>query len=87
MINRDHKTRRKKANFFLDPLQHTGDIESDLTKTKKNIAYEALVSTLKNKKNTQDFLQIFSDFFQIWKIAGQMSRLFQQFKTLYEPHR
>ena len=27
----------------------------------------------------------FSDFFQVWKIAGQISSLFQEFKTLYEP--
>ena len=44
-----------------------------------------------NKKN-QDFYNFFStrylyftNFFQVWKIAGQISRLFQQFKTLYEP--
>ena len=27
----------------------------------------------------------FPDFFQVWKISGQISRPFQGFKTLYEP--
>ena len=27
----------------------------------------------------------FPDFFQVWKIGLQISRLFQEFKTLYEP--
>ena len=27
----------------------------------------------------------FPDFFQVWKIAGQILRLFQEFTTLYEP--
>ena len=27
----------------------------------------------------------FPDFFQLWKVAGQISRLFQEFMTLYEP--
>ena len=27
----------------------------------------------------------FPDFLQVWKIAGQISRLFQEFKTLDEP--
>ena len=43
-------------------------------------------------ENTQDFLPCprlylcFQDFLQVWKIAGQISRLFQEFKThLYEP--
>ena len=26
----------------------------------------------------------FPDFFQVWKIAEQISRLFQEFKTLYK---
>ena len=28
---------------------------------------------------------IFLEFFQVWKIALQISRLFQEFKTLYKP--
>ena len=31
------------------------------------------------------FYFYFPDFFQVWKIAGQISRLFQEVKTLYEP--
>ena len=44
-----------------------------------------------NKKNLKIFYHFsrlyfhFPDFFQVWKIAGQISRLFQEFKTLYEP--
>ena len=30
-------------------------------------------------------LSPFPDFFQVWKIAGQITRLFQEFTTLYEP--
>ena len=44
---------------------------------------------LQLSKKTQDFLPFFQDFisvfqtlFQVWKIAGQISRLFQEFKTL-----
>ena len=42
-------------------------------------------------ENNQDFLPCsrlylyFQDFFQVWKIAGQILGLFQEFKTLYEP--
>ena len=41
-------------------------------------------------ENAQDFLPCsrlylyFQDFFQVWKFAGQILRLFQEFKTLYE---
>ena len=35
--------------------------------------------------NFSRFYFYFPDFFQVWKIAGQISRLFQEFKTLYEP--
>ena len=44
-------------------------------------------------KKTQDFFTIlcrlyvyFSDFFHVWKIAGQISWPFQEFKMLYEPY-
>ena len=33
-----------------------------------------------------DFISIFQTFFEVLKIAGQISRLFQDFKTLYEPY-
>ena len=36
-------------------------------------------------KNEKDFLPIFPDFFHVWKIARKISRLFQEFKTLYKP--
>ena len=52
------------------------EIEQDLTNTKKKMTFKALVLDL----------SLFSGiFFQVWKIAGQISRLFQEFKTLYEP--
>ena len=68
--------------------KRTGEIESALTNThKKNLTCYALVVAC--KKNTQLFTTFsrhlyFADFFQVWKIAGQISRLFQEFKTLYE---
>ena len=37
------------------------------------------------KKNNPDFLQFLPDFFQVWNIALLISRLFQEFKALYEP--
>ena len=33
-----------------------------------------------------DFISIFQTFFEVLKIARQISRLFQDFKTLYEPY-
>ena len=48
--------------------------------------------TKRKKKSFQFFflkndsrLSLFPDFFQAWKIAGQISALFQELKTLYEP--
>ena len=44
------------------------------------------------KKKTNKQTNIFSrtyiyiaDFFQVWKVAGQISSLFHEFKTLHEP--
>ena len=42
----------------------------------------------KKKNNNPDFLQFLPGFFQVWNIALQISRLFQEFKefkALYEP--
>ena len=46
-----------------------------------------LWSTCCSFQKTQDFLPFFQvpDFFQVWKIAGPISRIFQELKTLYEP--
>ena len=59
---------------------------------KKKFTYWALVVTLKKKtKKNQTFYHFsrlylyFRDFFQGWKIALQISRRFQEFKTLYKP--
>ena len=70
--------------------KRTGEIESALTNThKKNLTCYALVVACKKNHNFlplfQDISIYFADFFQVWKIAGQISRLFQEFKTLYEP--
>ena len=43
-----------------------------------------LLSTCNSGKKTRLFI-IFPNFFHIWKIALQISTLFQEFKTLYEP--
>ena len=47
-----------------------------------------------NQKQTKKQKQIWltrtyiyiADFFQVWKVAGQISSLFHEFKTLYEPN-
>ena len=57
--------------IFHDVLQTCGQIEQDLTKTKKN--YKALALYLH-----------FADFLMPGKWLGN-ARLFQEFKTLYEP--
>ena len=58
-----------------------------LKQTKKTSG--ALVAFKKKKlKTLYHFSRLylyFTDFFRIWKIAGQISRLFKEFKTLYEP--
>ena len=65
--------------------KYTGKIENDLTNRKK----VSLVSTCCSfKKKFTIFSRLylyFPDFFQVQKIAGQISRLFQEFKTLYRP--
>ena len=38
----------------------------------------------KNHAITYTYLY-FTDFSRVWKIAGQISRLFQEFKTQYKP--
>ena len=66
--------KNKEKSFF---HKHTSEIEQDLSKLKKKFTYKALVA-LKKKI-------LFRDFFHIWKIAGQLLRIFQEFKTLYKP--
>ena len=54
----------------------------------KEFTSKTLVVTLKKNSRLYHFSRLylyFSDFFQVWKVAGQISRLFQEFKTLYEP--
>ena len=87
VINRDLKKSRNKALSTMRCKRTcTGKIEHDLTSRKKISLVKHLLQLSKN------FLQFFSglflcfsDFFQVCKIAGQISRLFQEFKTLYEP--
>ena len=38
-----------------------------------------------NKNNFSRTYIYIADFFQVWKVAGQISSLFHEFKTLYEP--
>ena len=51
-----------------------GEIEQDLTKMKKNFTYQALNVDL------ETFYR-FPEFFQVWKTGGEISSLFQEFKT------
>ena len=64
--------------------KHTGKIENDLTNRKKISLVKQLLQ-LEKKIFTIFSRLYFPDFFQVQKIAGQISRLFQEFKTLYEP--
>ena len=66
----------------------TGKIKYDLTKEKK-FTYKAPVVPSKKKNFIPytiflDSISIFQTFFQVWKIALQITRLFQDVKTLYE---
>ena len=58
-------------------------------KHKKRFGWEVLVVALKKESRLFTIFSrlylYFTDFFQFWKSAGQMSRRFQEFKTLYEP--
>ena len=51
-----------------------GEIEQDLTKMKKNFTYKALYVDLETFYH-------FPEFFQVWKTGGEISSLFQEFKT------
>ena len=67
-----------------------GKIEEDLTNTKKNFTslWSTCCSFQKNSRLFTIFSRLylyFPDFFQVWKIARPISRIFQEFKTLYEP--
>jgi len=55
---------------------------------KKKFTIKHLLSLSKKLKTFYHFSRLylnFPEFCQVWKIAGQISRLFQEFKTLYEP--
>ena len=54
----------------------------------KNFSLKHLLLLWKKINNNPDFLQFLPDFFQVWNIPLQISRLFQEFKefkALYEP--
>jgi len=54
-----------------------------------NFTCEALLFKKKKKEKKRIFTLFsnlyFPDFFRVWKIAGQIPRLFQELKTLYKP--
>jgi len=58
-------------------------------KTEANVTQQQERRCDEIKGHVTEFVQIFGsilqDFFQVSKIAGQISRLFQEFKALYEP--
>ena len=76
----------QEQSFFHDALQINGQdwIRFDQNEYLKDTS-KALVVGLKKKSRLftifPDFISIFQTFFQVWKIAGQISRLFQEFKT------
>ena len=63
-------TLKNKEKSFLH--KHTSEIEQDLSKLKKKFTYKALVALKKKNPPSR-------------KIAGQLLRIFQEFKTLYKP--
>ena len=78
MINTEFK--KQEQSFSLDAMQtYTGEIEEDLTKTKKEkFTHEALYHF---------FFTIFPDFisiFQTFYRSGKLLARFQEFKTMYE---
>ena len=80
----------QEQSFFIVRCKHTGKFEwIRFEQNKENFISKALVVALKKKLKTYNhFSRLylhFPDFFQVWKIAGQTSWLFQKFKTLYEP--
>ena len=44
-----------------------------------------MIQTWAQKQKQISFYLHLPDFYQVWKIAGQISRRFQEFKTLYKP--
>ena len=50
----------------------------------KYFTYKALVVAL-NREKLKTFYHFCGRLFPVWKIDGQISRLVQEFKTLYEP--
>lgn len=62
---------------------------TDLTQTKTSFICKALDVTLEKKLETfyhfPEFISMFRTFSRSRKFAGKISRLFPEFKTLYEP--
>ena len=77
--------KRNKALSMMH-CKRTGKIENDLTNRKKISLVKHLLQLEKKKFTIFSRLYLyFPDFFQVQKIAGQISKLFQEFKTLYRP--
>ena len=83
VINKDLKKKPQEQSFsFHDALQTYRLDWIRFDQNDDNFTYKALAVAFK-KAFFQIYLH-FPDFLQVWKIVGQMSRLFQDFKTLYE---
>ena len=75
MINRDLKKMQEQSFFH--------DMQARFDQQEKNFTCEALLFQKKRKEFLPFFQNLyFPDFFQVWKIAGQIPTLFQEFKTL-----
>ena len=72
--------KRRNKGFFHDALQL-----NKIWPTEKKCTHKAPAIALKEKKHFSKLNLHFPDFFQVWKTTGQISRFFQEFKTLYEP--
>ena len=72
----------QEQSFFHDALQKYGWNWKRFDQKEKKHTKLAGCSFEKNSR----LFTIFPDFFQVWKMPGKLiSRLFQEFKTLYEP--
>ena len=75
----------KEQSFFHDALQTCRRDWIRFDQHKKNFTCKALIVTFKKKTKTLYPFQDFLSTLQTWKTAGEIWRLFQDLKTLYEP--
>ena len=85
VINRELKKILQEQSFFHDRQARLNKI----SQTQKTFHLRSTCCSFKKKSRLFTIFSrlylYFTEFFQFWKFAWQTSRLFQEFKTLYEP--